>query len=227
MATPPRSAADWSFSPPEQAADRGARTGDDHGSGHDFLQGNSGRAGHRDRGADPVDTTHPNPARRGVGAPATVRKRSQGVPRAERTDHDEGHGRLSGSGAPVHRDRPRRHRRPRPRRGDGLLPGAVRHDRGARGDQRGAGRARGDGRGRRLRIVHPAAGPAERELHDRQVPRPLRARHPAAGLPGRPTSTRSGRCCGSAACACCTTPHAAAPPGPGSTSSTPRTRAGC
>ena len=37
----------------------------------------------------------------------------------------------------------------------------------------------------RLRLVHPAAGPAATGLDDREVPRPHRPGHAAAGLPGR------------------------------------------
>ena len=97
----------------------------------------------------------------------------------------------------------------------------------ARGDQRGAGRARGDGRRRRLRLVHPAARAALRGVDDREVPRPLRPGHAAARLPRHRRRGRVGRSCASAACACCTTPRGAARRTAGSTSSTPRTPAAC
>ena len=98
---------------------------------------------------------------------------------------------------------------------------------GPRGDQRGAGRARGDGRRRRLRLLHPAARPARPRLDDREVPRPLRPGHAAARLPGRPTSRPCPRSCASAASACCTTTRARHGRLAGSTSCTPRTPAAC
>ena len=81
----------------------------------------------------------------------------------------------------------------------------------APGGQRGAGRPRGDDGRRRLRLLHPAARAAERRVDDREVPRPLRPRHPAAGLPGHRPRRGHARRCASAACGCCTTSRAAAP----------------
>ena len=128
--------------------------------------------------------------------------------------------------APVHRHRPRRHRRARPRRGHRVLRDHLRHAPGARGDQRGAGRPRGDDGRRRLRLLPPAARAAVAGVDDREVPRPLRARASSSWPTGSPTSRRSARSCASAACACCTTSRGAARRTRGSTSSTPRTPAG-
>ena len=149
MATPPRSAADRSLRPPSRR---------------------------------PI----------GVRAPATMTEpdmRASSVAERSRSVTDDTRGRLHGSSAgraprdrrttmvpmsaplrpvraPVHRDRPRRHRRARPRRGDRVLPRHLRHARGPRGDQRGAGRPRGDvsvGGEPSARLVHPAARPADPE----------------------------------------------------------------
>ena len=58
-----------------------------------------------------------------------------------------------------------------------------------RGDQRGAGRPRGDDGRRRRRLLRPAAGPAHPGVDDRDVPRPQRPRRAAGRLPRRRTST--------------------------------------
>ena len=139
--------------------------------------------------------------------------------------HDDRMSLPTPSRSPLHGHRPRRHRGARPGRGDRLLPRHLRHGDRARGDQRGAGRPRGDGRGRRLRIVHPAARPAHARVDDRQVPRPLRARRAAGRLPRRGRRRPSPQSSASAASGSCTTSPAAAPPAPASTSSTPRTPA--
>ena len=126
--------------------------------------------------------------------PASARGGADHVARPRPTCHDVGHDRAPGPPrAPVHRDRPRRHRRARPGRGHRLLPRHVRHARRPRGDQRGAGGARGDGRRRRLRLAHPAPRPALRGVDDRQVPRPLRPGHAAARLPRHRRRGRVGR----------------------------------
>ena len=99
------------------------------------------------------------------------------------------------TGSPSHLfvvHRPRRHRRARPRRGDRVLPRRLRHAAAAPGDQRGAGRPRGDGR----RSATPARAsscwrPARRDSHDREVPRPVRARASSSSPTGSPTSSRS------------------------------------
>ena len=127
----------------------------------------------------------------------------------------------------VHHDRPRRHRRPRPGRGDRLLRPGLRRAVGARGDQRGAGRPRGDARRRRRRHPHPAARPADAGVDDREVHRPLRPGPAAAGLPGRRRRGGQRDPARARACGCSTTPPSAAPPTAGSTSSTPRTPAAC
>ena len=110
--------------------------------------------------------------------------------------------------------RPRRHRRRRPGRGDRLVRRHVRARRHARGDQRGAGRARGDAvRARRRRRARSScSAPLRPGLGDRQVPRPQRPGHPADGLPGGRHRGHLATRCGPRACGCSTTSRAAARP---------------
>ncbi|CAA9227568.1 MAG: Methylmalonyl-CoA epimerase @ Ethylmalonyl-CoA epimerase, partial [uncultured Blastococcus sp.] len=85
----------------------------------------------------------------------------------------------------VHHHRPRRHRRPGPRRGHRVLRAGLRRALRARGDERGAGRPRGDAGRRERRHPHPAARAADAGVDDRQVHRPVRSRPAAAGVQGR------------------------------------------
>ena len=97
---------------------------------------------------------------------------------------------------------------------------------GARGGQRGAGGARGHGGHRRVRVLPAAAGPPAPGLPHRQVPRAQRRGHAAAGLPGHRHRRRHPPGCARPGSACSTPSPSGAPPGRGSTSSTPRTAAG-
>ena len=115
----------------------------------------------------------------------------------------------------------------RPRRGDRVLRDTFGMRAGPRGDQRGAGRPRGDDGRRRLRLLHPAARPAERRSPRSRSSSTAPARACSSWPTGSPTSRRSARSCASAASACCTTRRGAARRTRGSTSSTPRTPAGC
>ena len=75
--------------------------------------------------------------------------------------------------------------------------------------------------------LHPAARPAQRELHDREVPRPQRPGHPAAGLPGRRHRRGLRDPARARPAPALRRRRGAAPPTRGSTSSTPRTPAAC
>ena len=84
---------------------------------------------------------------------------------------------------PAHRDRPHRHRRPRPRGGHRLLPGGVRRrgapPRGRRERRRGGGPHQGG------RLLHPAHRRHPARLPDRQVDREAGRGPPPRRLPGR------------------------------------------
>ena len=62
-----------------------------------------------------------------------------------------------------------------------------------RGDQRGAGRPRGDGGRRRLRLLHPAARPARRRTRRSRSSSTAPARASSSSPTGSTTSTRSAR----------------------------------
>ena len=129
---------------------------------------------------------------------------------------------------PVHLHRPRRHRRARPRRGDRALPrrrSAWRSTHQETNEEQGVREAMvavGDSGS-----LHPAARPARRELHDREVPRPLRPGPPAARLPRHRRRAGLRDPARARPPAAVRRPASAAPPTPGSTSSTPRTPAAC
>ena len=103
----------------------------------------------------------------------------------------------------------------------------VRAGRHAHGDQRGAGRARGDAvRPGRLRGGRPAAGPAapglaDRTFLDRSGPGIQQLAYRVVDIEAAAPR------CANGACGCSTTSPAAAPPDRGSTSCTPRTPAAC
>ena len=110
----------------------------------------------------------------------------------------------------LRRDRPRRHRRGRPRRGDRLLPRHLRDAQRARGDQRAsrASARRCSPSGRPPRAVRPAARPAARRTRRSRSSSTATGPGCSRSLHGRPTSTRPARRCASGACGCSTRPRA-------------------
>ena len=204
MATPPRSAAGEVLQRAEQAPHRGAGAADDDGAGHAAASGDGA-----DRRVAARHSEAHRPRRRiGSAQPGRRRGHTPSTPvHARRRRHDAAMTtRPDAARGPVHRHRPRRHRRPRPRRGDRLLratPTAC--ARCTRRPTRSRASARRCWPSATRGALHPAARAALARVDDREVPRPQRPRPAAARLPRR--RRRGGRRapCASAGCGCSTT----------------------
>ena len=202
----------------EQTPDRRTCSGDDDGSGHGASSQGSGDSG--DDTQRPTGAARPEPGGTAEENLTAGRSPCGRLRDVRRWGHDPRRPR-----PPVHRDRPRRDRGRRPRRRHGVLPRHLRHGDRARGDQRGAGRPGGDGGGRRLGQLHPAARARSTSRPRSRSSWSAAARACSSSPTGSPTSRRCRRSCASAASACCTTLPGVERPARWSTSSTPRTPA--